>query len=80
MKPKITEEQYNLLVTNESEQIAFVYQHNQSTIPDLDYWKTRCLLAENCLEESPCDPDITANQMAAEATYRDFIKSFGIRA
>ena len=32
---------------------------------DLDYWKERCLLAEAYISESPCDPDITAEQLEA---------------
>jgi len=42
-----------------------------------DYWKRRCALAEQCLETSPCDPDITAEQCAAWAAYHSFIKEFG---
>jgi len=29
------------------------------------YWKTRCLLAEKYIEETPCDPDIYVEQMEA---------------
>ena len=41
----------------------------------LFYWKTRCLLAEVCLEESPCDPDITYGQIRAYTVYKEFIKN-----
>jgi len=38
-----------------------------------DYWKTRCLLAERVNETSPCDPDITSQQIEAHKTYNDFL-------
>lgn len=44
-----------------------------SLLSDTDYWKQRCLLAEQCLEESPCDPDITADQIKAWNAYHKFI-------
>lgn len=46
---------------------------------DLEYWKQRCLLAEKCLEESPCDPDITESQIKAWNNYHEFIKSHGAK-
>ena len=48
-----------------------------SLLSDLDYWKQRCLLAEKCLEESPCDPDITADQIKAWSAYHKFISWAG---
>lgn len=48
-----------------------------SLLSDLDYWKQRCELAEKCLEESPCDPDITSDQIKAHNTYNKFISNFG---
>lgn len=44
-----------------------------SLLSDADYWKQRCLLAEQCLEESPCDPDITSDQIKAWNAYHKFI-------
>lgn len=41
---------------------------------DIGYWKERCKLAEKCLEESPCDPDITSEQIKAWEEYHKFIK------
>lgn len=38
------------------------------------YWRERCTLAEKCLEESPCDPDITPKQIEAWSNYHAFIK------
>lgn len=29
------------------------------------YWKERCLAAEEYIDESPCDPDITKKQIIA---------------
>ena len=46
-------------------------------LSDLDYWKQRCLLAEKCLEESPCDPDITTDQIKAWNAYHKFISWAG---
>ncbi len=37
------------------------------------YWRTRCELAEKCLEQSPCDNDITSGQIKAHAAYNEFI-------
>ena len=48
-----------------------------SLLSDLDYWKQRCELAEKCLEESPCDPDITSDQIKVHNTYNKFISNFG---
>ena len=50
---------------------------SSSLLTDVDYWKQRCLLAEKCLEESPCDPDITAEQIKAHNAYRKFISLDG---
>lgn len=48
-----------------------------SLLSDVDYWKQRCLLAEKCLEESPCDTDITAEQINAWNAYHKFISWAG---
>lgn len=48
-----------------------------SLLSDLNYWKQRCLLAEKCLEESPCDPDITSKQIKAHNSYHKFISNYG---
>lgn len=48
-----------------------------SLLSDVDYWKQRCLLAEKCLEESPCDPDITDDQIKAWDAYHKFIRWAG---
>lgn len=37
------------------------------------YCRTRCELAEECLQESPCDPDITAEQIRAHSIYNEFV-------
>lgn len=39
------------------------------------YWEQRCFLAEKCIEESPCDPDITKSQIEAFDAYRVFIEN-----
>lgn len=48
-----------------------------SLLSDVDYWKQRCLLAEKCLEESPCDPDTTSDQIKAWSAYHNFISWAG---
>lgn len=48
-----------------------------SLLSDTDYWKQRCLLAEKCLEESHCDPDITSDQIKAWNAYHKFISWAG---
>lgn len=46
-----------------------------SSMPDPeDYWQERCKLAEAIIEASPCDPDITAEQIAAWHAYHSFLK------
>ncbi|MEY2868906.1 MAG: hypothetical protein RIR01_1371 [Bacteroidota bacterium] len=50
---------------------------SRSLLSDVNYWKQRCLLAEQCLEESPCDPDITADQIKAWNAYHKFISWAG---
>jgi len=40
---------------------------------DENYWKQRCLLAEKCLEENPCEPDITKGQIEAHEAYQQFL-------
>jgi hypothetical protein len=50
---------------------------SDSLLSDVDYWKQRCLLAEKCLEESPCDPDITSDQIKAHNAYNKFISWAG---
>ena len=48
-----------------------------SLLNNENYWKQRCLLAEKCLEESPCDPDITELQIKAHNSYHKFISHYG---
>ena len=37
------------------------------------YWIERCKAAENFIEESPCDPDVTYDQIVAWEDW-DFLK------
>lgn len=46
-------------------------------IPDAAYWRYRCLLAEKCLSVSPCDPDITEEQINSHKDYNEYLKTFG---
>ena len=39
---------------------------------NIEYWKKRCELAEMYIEECPCDPDITMQQLAAYSAWNDF--------
>lgn len=39
----------------------------------MEYWRKRCQLAEKCLDESPCDPDITDDQIEAHKEWEKFI-------
>ena len=36
-----------------------------------DYWFNRCYCAEKFIEESPCDPDITKDQIEAHEIWQD---------
>ena len=40
----------------------------------VEYWKQRCELAEAYIEESPCDPDIYAEQWQAYNAWQEFKK------
>ncbi|WP_346236723.1 hypothetical protein ABDK00_014170 [Niabella insulamsoli] len=41
---------------------------------ELEYWRKRCLLAEEVIRASPCDPDITLAQLKAAKKYHEFLK------
>lgn len=43
-----------------------------------EYWQKRCLLAENALNESPCDPDITDSQIRAHRMHDYFKENDGL--
>lgn len=43
-----------------------------------EYWQKRCLLAENALNESPCDPDITDSQIRAHRMHEYFKENDGL--
>ena len=36
-----------------------------------EYWRERCILAETYIRNSPCDPDITLNQLTS---YKEWLK------
>jgi hypothetical protein len=46
-------------------------------LSEWSYWKIRCLLAEKCLNESPCDPDIAKAQIEANNAYVKFLAENG---
>jgi len=41
----------------------------------LEYWKKRCELAEDFIEESPDDPDVTQKQFEAYKKWQAFKNS-----
>lgn len=45
----------------------------------IEYWKTRCILAEIVIEKTPCDPDVTPEQIHADAVYKQFLKDYGTK-
>ena len=51
--------------------------HDVSDSADADYWSERCKHVENIWEKSPCDPDITDEQIEAHNDYHNFIKENG---
>lgn len=51
--------------------------HSVSGGADADYWSERCKHAENIWKKSPCDPDITKEQIEAHNEYHKFIKENG---
>lgn len=42
-------------------------------LPQINYWKTRCELTEDVLNETPCDPDITEKQIFANMALDKFL-------
>lgn len=42
---------------------------------ELSYWKSICLAAEKYIEESPCDPDITTDQIIAYDAWLKIVKN-----
>ena len=44
---------------------------------DEEYWKKRCQLLENIIDNTPCDSDILTEQIAAHEAYTNFIKENG---
>jgi len=40
----------------------------------LEYWKKRAELAEKYISESPCDPDITTEQLNAYLQWQEYLK------
>lgn len=55
--------------------VSVELDYTEHELYPLFYWKMRCALAETYIEESPCDPDITGEQIAAYREYTDFIKN-----
>ena len=41
---------------------------------DWEYWKHRCLAAEQFIEESPCDPDIYPEQLNAYYEWQKWVE------
>jgi len=48
-------------------------EQQTETFAELEYWKQRCLMAERFIDESPCDPDITPEQINAYANWQYFV-------
>ena len=42
---------------------------------DWEYWKHRCLAAEQFIEESPCDPDIYPKQIEAYNEWQKWVEN-----
>ena len=76
-KDYISAGQINLAMDVVNDYDAVSPQENVNGRYDVYYWKQRCLLAEKCLEESPCDQDITADQIKAWNAYHKFISWAG---
>lgn len=49
----------------------------QKLVKDLEsrraYWQERCELAESYIRKTPCDPDVTKDQLKAYREWQDFI-------
>jgi len=55
------------------------FPDKSALLDEASYWKQRCELAEKCLAESPCDPDITSSQIAAHSAYNDFLTKYNAK-
>tara|TARA_R110000796_G_scaffold195046_2_gene311522 strand:- start:2033 stop:2389 length:357 start_codon:yes stop_codon:yes gene_type:complete len=84
----VTKHEYTddlLLEIDEKEIIREIMEENEkldeqiSGTAEGNYWKERCLLAEKCLKTSPCDPDITDEQMGAQSEYNEYLTMKGYR-
>ena len=67
---------YEILPKSELTQLK---AENERLKGEVYYWKTLCQLAEDCLEKSPCDPDITSEQIEAWKADHRIIKQFGAK-
>jgi hypothetical protein len=45
-------------------------------ISELKYYQMKCMLLENVEKESPCDPDITSDQIIAYKRLNKFKKDY----
>lgn len=45
-----------------------------NSMEGIEYWKRRCELAEDYVNKSPCDPDITDEQFIAYERWEEFKK------
>lgn len=69
------------IYTMENENFVWVYNGNKSILiekeeplqRDMAYWQRRCELAEAIIEHTPCDPDVTQEQIVAHSAYNHFI-------
>lgn len=64
------------IIEDDPKEFIYSFEDIEKISPP-DYWKQRCLLSEKCLEECPCDPDITQGQRDAWDNWEEFIKKYG---
>ena len=78
----------NMVEINYLDMLKLMHSYSQEVVKNLsisgvsgsadaDYWSERCKHAENIWEKSPCDPDITDEQIEAHNEYHNFIKENG---
>lgn len=64
----------NNSITDEVSKLELIVKHIdhyfQSQTED-QYWEKRCLAAEYFISKSPCDPDITSEQIKAHLIWQD---------
>ena len=53
------------------EGVSLTGNEARALLTEIDYWRARCGKAERFIDETPCDPDIHEDQIAAHNEWQD---------